>query len=676
MDYLAQHGEEAVHVLRRVKSAIQASRLGLVLLGLLLLATTSCSFPQNGPRSADGDLDPGWPKGHEFWQETSVSVSPTTASSEEKFRRSPTFAKLPEIPGAEVLQMDDFCGTCHTTYVEAFANNVHREQGCETCHGGAGLHLESRGKEPNTILSFRTPKVGSNAGKLLTPAERSEICLQCHEKGADEASGDKPACPSLATWRVSAHADKGVACSDCHRNHYNVPRGTPPVDQEASWSPPGQRAPLARLPSTGLIRYQDQGPFVEESPGANSHKLEAVAPEICYPCHADKRRMEEIVHPHQIGVPLDFECTACHDPAPRGLPHLVENHPTEFNCTTCHDVHGNILPATRKDLCLTCHGGSHIDEWYSSPHNAAGVACTDCHNPHSKTGPPMSVNEPEACFRCHTDKRELEQIAHPHQVLGPNGFTCITCHNPHGKVRMATRKDQCLECHDGSPTMAWHSSVHEREGVACADCHNPHPKAEVPRVVQISHTDVKRRGRLPMSVNEPEACYKCHPKIYGLTALPSHHPIAEGKMVCSDCHDGHGQASGHLKEATVNEVCYECHAEKEGPFAYEHAPVTENCDYCHEPHGTVTNNLLRQPTTFLCLRCHSGHSTHGQSEQCFRCHFVNGATTNVGGGPMDAMISTTPATRQALFTDCTQCHKQVHGSDLPSGFECFGMLQR
>ena len=187
----------------------------------------------------------------------------------------------------------------------------------------------------------------------------------------------------------------------------------------------------------------------------------------------------------------------------------------------------------------------------------------------------------------------------------------------------------------------------------------------------------KRPGRLPMSVNEPEACYQCHPKIFGLASLPSHHPIAEGKMVCSSCHDAHGQASGHLKEATVNEVCYECHADKEGPFAYEHAPVTENCAHCHEPHGTVANDLLRQPTTFLCLRCHSGHSTHGQSENCDRCHFAGGPpATDVGNGPLEPMISTTPAMRQALFTDCTQCHSQVHGSDLPNGTACMNRMFR
>jgi DmsE family decaheme c-type cytochrome len=173
-----------------------------------------------------------------------------------------------------------------------------------------------------------------------------------------------------------------------------------------------------------------------------------------------------------------------------------------------------------------------------------------------------------------------------------------------------------------------------------------------------------------MSVNEPATCYRCHPKVFGESQLPSHHPIREGKVVCSDCHAGHGQGNGSLKAETLNQLCFECHGEKEGPFVWEHAPVTEDCSYCHAPHGTVANNLLHQPTTFLCLRCHTGHSTHGGSPQCERCHFVEDEFILVGGGPKDPSIPTTPSLRQALFTDCTQCHTQVHGSDNPSGFEC------
>lgn len=656
-----------MHVLRRVVSTIGSSWPGAVVLGLfLVLGMTSCSSPHRPVHRDEANLDSGWPKGQDLWHETSSAVVPASWDEEQEFAGSPVYAPLPSIADTAVLEMDDFCATCHETYATAFAANVHAKQGCETCHGGASMHLETRGKEPNSILSLRSAEVGSNSGKLLSAAERSELCLQCHEKNE---TGEEV--PHVATWRVSAHAHNEVACTDCHRAHYLVPVGTPLVEgvEESAWMDShgnGYARPAA---------YQEEAP-AGESPDGKSNNLAAVTPDVCYRCHEETMRLEEVVHPHQVGVPLDFECTACHDPPPRGLPQVVEGHPQQFDCTTCHDAHGSVTRQTKKELCLTCHDGAHMRQWHSSPHDLAGVVCTDCHNPHPASGPPMAVDDPGVCFQCHTDMQDLAAIAHPHQVPGPNVPQCTTCHDAHGKVLMATRRDLCLECHDGAPTMAWHSSTHSREGVACADCHNPHPTAAVSRLVNVSHTNIERPGRLPMSVNEPEACYRCHQKIYAFTAMPSRHPIAEGKMLCSDCHDSHGQAQGHLKEATVNELCYECHAEKEGPFAYEHAPVTENCAYCHEPHGTVENNLLRQPTTFLCMRCHSGHSTHGSSENCFRCHFVGDDITNVGGGPLDPMIPTTPASRQALFTDCTQCHTQIHGSDLPSGLECFGMMER
>ncbi len=425
----ALYGGKAVHVLARIESARRTYRLGLVVLGTLLLAMTSCNSPYRSAQEGDANLDLGWPKGLEPWSETASPGAIVRQPGEGQFLQPVPRAEIPRIPDAEEVSMDEFCGTCHETYFKAFANNVHREKGCENCHGGGSLHLETRGKEPNTILSFRRPEQGTQSGRLMGPAERSAVCLQCHD--GDEANLTRSHL-SVPSWETSAHAHEGIVCTDCHRNHYNVPLGTPPVDEMVTLGPGGQ-PPVARPFSSEVIRFQ--GPNGESSDsvssGGTSGKLGARSPDVCYSCHEDKRRMEEFVHPHQIGVPLDFECTACHDPPPRGLPHLVEGHPTEFDCTTCHDVHGNILPETRKDLCLKCHGGAHIGQWETSIHNAANVACTDCHNPHSKTGPPMTVDQPQTCYRCHSDKRELEQIAHPHQVNGPNGFICTTCHDPH-----------------------------------------------------------------------------------------------------------------------------------------------------------------------------------------------------------------------------------------------------
>jgi predicted CXXCH cytochrome family protein len=90
----------------------------------------------------------------------------------------------------------------------------------------------------------------------------------------------------------------------------------------------------------------------------------------------------------------------------------------------------------------------------------------------------------------------------------------------------------------------------------------------------------------------------------------SHHPIREGKVVCSDCHNPHGSPGDTklLKEFTVNETCYNCHADKRGPMLWEHQPVRDNCLNCHTPHGSNQPRLMKEQMNFLCASCHSAES--------------------------------------------------------------------
>lgn len=403
---------------------------------------------------------------------------------------------------------------------------------------------------------------------------------------------------------------------------------------------------------------------------------------LCMTCH------EAHVKTFQENVHRDISCEQCHGPASR---HLSTRGKEEGTILSFKKLVG----PERSEVCLKCHeqdACSPGGQWRTSPHAAHGVSCTDCHTSHYNVPPGTPVNTtaqndqadsgirltnlqvvageapvdmasirhasrdlgaitPQICYRCHANMMKQQAVAASHQICGAVGFDCTTCHNPHGKIRPETRTDLCLRCHeDNSPTMAWHSSIHSQYGVACADCHNPHPNLHVQGVVNIQHTNVRRPERSPMAVDEPYVCYQCHSDIYAMNAMPSHHPIKEGKMTCTGCHDPHGQTEGNLREPTVNMVCYRCHAEKQGPFAYEHPPVTEDCTICHEPHGTVTNNLLRQPATFLCLRCHTGHRKG----------------PNFHDGTLMGDVGMSPSLQMAFYTNCTQCHQQIHGSDVPS----------
>jgi DmsE family decaheme c-type cytochrome len=97
-----------------------------------------------------------------------------------------------------------------------------------------------------------------------------------------------------------------------------------------------------------------------------------------------------------------------------------------------------------------------------------------------------------------------------------------------------------------------------------------------------------------------------------------------------------------IRAVSANDQCLSCHAEKRGPFLWEHPPVVEDCLNCHYPHGSTRRAMLKMNVTRLCQSCHvsTGHAT-------------------------SARLSTD---RFAVGTSCLQCHTQVYGSNHPSGF--------
>jgi DmsE family decaheme c-type cytochrome len=101
---------------------------------------------------------------------------------------------------------------------------------------------------------------------------------------------------------------------------------------------------------------------------------------------------------------------------------------------------------------------------------------------------------------------------------------------------------------------------------------------------------------------------------------------------------------------TVNQTCYTCHAEKRGPFLWEHAPVAEDCTLCHFPHGSSRPVLLSKSPPLLCQQC---HTVAGHPSVAYTSRGLPG-----GGGGGGAFL---------LAGGCVNCHSQVHGSNHPSG---------
>jgi DmsE family decaheme c-type cytochrome len=285
----------------------------------------------------------------------------------------------------------------------------------------------------------------------------------------------------------------------------------------------------------------------------------------------------------------------------------------------------------------------------------------------------------EACYDCHVDTcKELlddfEKSIHGRvATFETAGLTagCETCHgNGSLHVESENRGDIiccdeltpaqqsriCMDCHT---RYHWAGSEHYLNNVGCTECHKIHMPA----------------GKKLLAKPSPEGCYMCHMDIQARVQYPSHHPIREKKMGCADCHDPHGSAVRSLKtDERLNDLCLKCHASKQGPFVFEHAPVLEDCSICHGAHGTVANNLLKQNEPFICLQCHELHF-HAAKE---------GYDQSIDGDPPTNFYVTDPTEHQnraytlalqnstrsswqrAWTTKCTQCHFEIHGSDLPS----------
>ena len=285
----------------------------------------------------------------------------------------------------------------------------------------------------------------------------------------------------------------------------------------------------------------------------------------------------------------------------------------------------------------------------------------------------------ETCLECHDEGEKhpvLSILATPHAVLGDprtplaQQHTCETCHGPSAAhvdeestpVDVVFGKDappgpqneKCLSCHQGGLRMGWAGSKHDLENVPCAACHTVHAREDRVLMKNIDPMKFTREGQAGV-------CFQCHlEKRAQIQHRVSSHPIREGKINCSDCHNPHGSMGPtNLARPTLNETCYQCHAEKRGPFLWEHPPVREDCSICHEPHGSNNPTLLKRRMPQLCEECHlaSFHPSTGYGGPAF----VNPPAGNPGASPQ------LRGDRRVVASSCLNCHSEIHGSNHPSG---------
>ena len=264
--------------------------------------------------------------------------------------------------------------------------------------------------------------------------------------------------------------------------------------------------------------------------------------------------------------------------------------------------------------CLTCHNRA-----------PANTVLQTVHAARADSRSPFNNHDCEACHGASPEHRRDEKLPVAIQFLGGAGKFKASSVEKQNEV--------CIGCHQNGQRTHWQGSEHQSADLACVACHDIHSSQD----------------KVLSKMTQPAVCEGCHREKRSQLQLRSHHPVPEGLMTCSNCHNPHGSGTEHLlTKATVNETCTNCHAEKRGPYLWEHEPVTDSCTNCHNPHGSVVDRLLTQRTPFLCQGCHQD---------------ANHPSTLYSGDDIPPI----GGAQQLLGQGCLNCHSQVHGSNHPSG---------
>lgn len=205
--------------------------------------------------------------------------------------------------------------------------------------------------------------------------------------------------------------------------------------------------------------------------------------------------------------------------------------------------------------------------------------------------------------------------------------------------------EACADCHDKLARdfkTADHAKLQAKgenaKNVGCESCHGP--GSQHVQSGGAAHTILNPR-------RSPETCFQCHLEVRAKFSLPNHHPVLEGKITCTNCHNPHSGGAvkgGGTSSMGKNETCFQCHTAQRGPFVFQHEAVREGCVTCHDPHGSVNAKQLVARDHTLCMKCHY------QQQQT----------------PGGLNISSGTHNTRALQGTCWSggCHEAVHGSQV------------
>ena len=506
------------------------------------------------------------------------------------------------------------CEDCHEGEAKAIGLGHHASVmaakqllGCETCHGPGFKHGRDEDNEPSLIT----------LPEALPPKAQIAICGQCH---ADQIMGHGGDPLGFLT--------AGKGCTDCHNVHEKIPP----------------------------IQHPDLF-FSLHAQTMNSAK--PVGASTCVKCHPGRDQTLRHSGHAKMALPAsEAGCETCHGNGSLhvttlGLSRLITRPDTAFDGKqTCRNCHAKVHPLLSQDLtCFTCHQiHSHTATQKPNETEPLSFAATlKVWQARNQQNDARLSGTNRDCVSCHAPafhvlhETHLHGTSHKslhgtyHDSLGrldtPLAVGCGACHDgasehaqSGGRVELVKsmrdsnaqqQMETCGKCHSKNDSLR-HAALgqHQRNEVTCLTCHSPAGR------IGKTREDAQRR------------CTSCHQRAAAEFKMPHHHPVPEGRMGCTDCHNPHS-ARPKIRDLELrHQRCVECHKQYRGPFVFAHnASRSDGCVTCHSPHGATNRRMLKQ---------------HSTQQNCLQCHadFPSFHDQTIG----------------AVFTNCLNCHTQIHGS--------------
>ncbi len=345
-------------------------------------------------------------------------------------------------------------------------------------------------------------------------------------------------------------------------------------------------------------------------------------------------------------------CTKCHV-----LGKQVEN----FKCLACHTEIQDLInqnrgyhanPQVRSQNCASCHSEHHGRQFEIIHFDTKSFD-------HTLTGYPLKGKHATLqCRACHQTKfissSEFEKRNGTYLGLSTS---CSSCHEgPH----QGTLGEDCASCHNENSFKPATKFKHDKteftltgahKKVECAKCHVSEVRNGKPFT---QFAGVKFENCVPChrdlhNGKFGEICEKCHTTVSFtlIEAKTFNHNLTDYPLIgmhadvsCRNCH------GDNLNSRPKHALCTDCHKDAHhGDFTVNN--VVENCADCHTVYGfkltTFTiamhdKGKFRLTGSHLAVPCESCHLSSNS------WHFKN------------------------LGTQCIDCHKNVHGTELTEEF--------